>query len=39
MSKDTHIHDDGACCECGDNEHCCCDCPVFRNIESSDKES
>jgi hypothetical protein len=27
--KDEHVHDDGKCCECGDERHCCCDCPTF----------
>jgi hypothetical protein len=27
--KDEHIHDDDKCCECGDERHCCCDCPQF----------
>lgn len=27
-AKDQHVHDEGACCECG-REHCCCDCPSF----------
>lgn len=26
--SDEHIHDDGKCCECGE-DHCCCECPVF----------
>jgi len=24
-----HRHDQGACCECGSPDHCCCDCPTF----------
>jgi len=26
-AADTHVHDEGPCCECGDPNHCCCECP------------
>lgn len=28
-AADTHVHDEGSCCECGSPDHCCCECPKF----------
>mgnify|MGYP006935473464 CR=1 FL=1 len=34
-AKDEHIHDSDPCCECGNAEHCCCDCPRYMGCDSA----